>query len=263
MKNLKFAKSELVIPILHFGKKRGTLPTMKERTLAILSALIEDFVETATPVASKHLLEVRNFDVSSATVRNEFALLEEIGLIRSPHISAGKIPTEKGYRFFVDELMKNAEAEEKFVQSIFEKHIAQYQFEKAREKVFDAVRLVAQLSGNVAFATINRDRTFYVGLSNVLRAPEFFSQPEKAARIVEILEGRENFQIILKNLNLPENQTKIFIGQENLIEEVQSCALVVSKFETENILGFIGILGPMRMRYGFNRALIHNVLEML
>ena len=79
---------------------------MKERTLRILQALVEDFIETANPVASGRLLESGKFKVSSATVRNEFGVLEEVGLIESPHVSAGKVPTAKGYRFFVDELME-------------------------------------------------------------------------------------------------------------------------------------------------------------
>ncbi|MCF7846906.1 MAG: hypothetical protein K9M51_02550 [Candidatus Gracilibacteria bacterium] len=235
---------------------------MKERTLAVLAALVEDFVETACPVASKHLLEAHDFKVSSATIRNEFALLEEIGYIQSPHVSAGKMPTEKGYRFFVNELMQNAEAEEKQALIIFEKHLEKYKFERAREKVFDAVRLMAQLSGNVAFATIDRDETFYLGLSNVLRAPEFIRNPEQAVRIVEILEGRIPFRQLLKNLELPKNQTKIFIGEENILNEVNSCSLIVTPFHAKNISGHLGILGPMRMRYGFNRALVSNAREM-
>ena len=104
----------------------GSLPTMKERTLRILTALINDFVESATPVASKKLLESGKFSVSSATVRNEFALLEEIGLIESPHVSAGKVPTEKGYRFFVDQLLREDLEEERKIQKVFAKHVEEY-----------------------------------------------------------------------------------------------------------------------------------------
>jgi heat-inducible transcriptional repressor len=235
---------------------------MKERTLQILTALIQDFVETASPVASRKLLLMsKDFDISSATVRNEFSLLEEVGLIKSPHVSAGKIPTQKGYRFFVDELLED-QKEEQLVQSIFAKHLSQYRLSKSKEILFDVVRLLAQLSGNVAFVTVDNDRTFYLGLSNVLRSPEFLMQPEKAAQIVEILEGKERFRTMLESLDL-EGKIKIFIGEENLLEEITSCAMVVARFQTSEISGTVGLLGPMRMRYGFNKALIKNMLEMI
>ena len=236
---------------------------MKPRTLQILQTLIEDFIETANPIASKKLIQSGKLEVSSATIRNEFALLEEIGLIRSPHISAGKIPTQKGYRFFVDEFCKEDATEAQLISSIFDKHLETYKLEKSKEVLFDGLRLMAQLSSNVAFCTITNDRTFYLGLSNVLRCPEYVSNPEQAAQIVEILEGRERFQQLLSSLNLPADEIKIFIGEENLLEEIASCTLILTPFTRGNIKGNIGILGPMRMRYGFNRALLKNVLRLL
>ena len=235
---------------------------MKERTLQVLSALIQDFVITATPVASNKLLQNHNIKVSSATIRNEFAKLEEIGLIHSPHVSAGKVPTEKGYRFYVDQMLQDERAEAQ-VQEALQKHITQYKLNKRKESVFDTIQLLARLSGNIGFATINDDRTFYIGLSNVLRSPEFMAQPEEGAQIVEVFEGRERFQQIIESLNVPEQQTKIFIGEENLIEEMTSCSVIVHKFTHDDIQGYIGILGPMRMRYAFNKALIENLVEMI
>lgn len=237
---------------------------MKERTLMILSALIKDFIETANPVASKHLLETcDDLNISSATVRNEFATLEEVGLIASPHVSAGKVPTEKGYRFFVDQLLTNEEKNEKLIREIFEKHIENYRLAKSKESIFDAMKLVSQLSNNVAFATLDNDRTFYLGLSNVLRSPEFITEPEKGAQVVEVFEGREKFREMLSNMELIENDVKIFIGEENILEEVNSCAMIVGKFRGNSASGYIGILGPMRMKYSYNRALVRNVLEMV
>ena len=80
------------------------------RNLAVLRAIIEDFIATNEPVASKSLVERHNFGVSSATIRNDMAALEEEGYITAPHTSSGRIPTDKGYRVFVDQLIQ-AEAE--------------------------------------------------------------------------------------------------------------------------------------------------------
>lgn len=235
---------------------------MKERTFQILQALVEDFVETANPVASKKLLENHSLNISSATVRNEFATLEEVGLIKSPHVSAGKVPTEKGYRFFVDEMLE-VEKEAEMVASLFSKYLEEYKFQKSKEKIFDVLRIISHLSGNVAFANLDNDRSFYIGMSNVLRSPEFLQEPEKAAQIVEVLDGRARFQNLLSSLNLPEDEVKIFIGEENLLEEISSCAMLISTIKNDAIVGHVGILGPMRMKYGFNKALLQNAISMI
>lgn len=237
---------------------------MKERTVLILKALVEDFIETANPVASQKLLSSNTFKISSATVRSEFSMLEEVGLIASPHVSAGKVPTAKGYRFFVDEILPDLEDQNfSAVYNVFKAHREQYKLQKSKESVFDALRLLAQLSGNVAFASVENDQTFYLGISNVLRTPEFISDPEKAAQVVEILEGRERFKRFLDNTDVAPGEVKIFIGEENILEEISSCALLVTKFKSASAQGAFGILGPMRMKYGYNKALIQNVAELI
>ncbi|MHB2024133.1 MAG: DeoR family transcriptional regulator, partial [Mycobacteriales bacterium] len=75
---------------------------LDERKLDVLRAIVEDFVSTNEPVGSKSLVERHNLGVSSATVRNDMSALEEEGFIAQPHTSAGRIPTDKGYRLFVD-----------------------------------------------------------------------------------------------------------------------------------------------------------------
>src|SRR5690606_40419337 len=74
------------------------------RRLDVLRAIVEDYVQSREPVGSKALLERHAFGVSAATIRNDMALLEEEGLIAAPHTSSGRVPTDKGYRVFVDRL---------------------------------------------------------------------------------------------------------------------------------------------------------------
>jgi heat-inducible transcriptional repressor len=77
---------------------------LDERKAAILRAVVEEYIDTAQPVGSAHVVRSSGVQVSSATVRNDMATLEQEGYLRQPHTSAGRIPTEKGYRFFVDNL---------------------------------------------------------------------------------------------------------------------------------------------------------------
>jgi heat-inducible transcriptional repressor len=78
---------------------------LDERKAAILQAVVTTYIETAQPVGSSHVVRAAGLDVSSATIRNEMAVLEQEGYLSQPHTSAGRIPTDKGYRFFVDHLV--------------------------------------------------------------------------------------------------------------------------------------------------------------
>ncbi|MFL6023655.1 MAG: heat-inducible transcriptional repressor HrcA [Marmoricola sp.] len=120
---------------------------VEERKLAVLRAIVEDYVATQEPVGSKTLVERHKLGVSPATVRNDMAALEDEGLIAQPHTSAGRIPTDKGYRFFVDRLttLKAMSAAEKRAISSF--------LEDAHDLddvVQRSVRLLAQLTQQVA-----------------------------------------------------------------------------------------------------------------
>jgi heat-inducible transcriptional repressor len=82
------------------------LMSLDERKLEVLRAIVQDYVATQEPVGSKALVERHNLGVSPATVRNDMAILEEEGYIRQPHTSAGRVPTDRGYRLFVDKLSR-------------------------------------------------------------------------------------------------------------------------------------------------------------
>jgi heat-inducible transcriptional repressor len=101
---------------------RGDDRTLDERKAAILRAVVEEYIGTAQPVGSSHVAAAPGVNVSSATVRNDMATLEQEGYLQQPHTSAGRVPTEKGYRFFVDTLgspgaLRGPEAQQ--VQSFF------------------------------------------------------------------------------------------------------------------------------------------------
>src|SRR5687767_4395737 len=85
-----------------------TMEQLSERRQRILKNLVEAYVESALPVSSEAIARRTSTGVSSATVRNDLAILEELGLVSHPHTSAGRVPTELGYRYFVEHLMEHA-----------------------------------------------------------------------------------------------------------------------------------------------------------
>ena len=91
-------------------QKLHTMPdanlTLTERKAAILQAVVESYIATSEPVGSSHIVKTAGLDVSSATVRSDMVALEEAGYLQQPHTSAGRVPSDKGYRYFVDSLME-------------------------------------------------------------------------------------------------------------------------------------------------------------
>jgi heat-inducible transcriptional repressor len=120
---------------------------LDDRKLAVLRAIVEDFVSTNEPVGSKNLVDRHNLDVSPATIRNDMAVLEEQGYIVQPHTSAGRVPTEQGYRLFVDRLsgIKPLSAAERRAIETF--LAGAYDLD---DVVMRTVRLLAQLTRQVA-----------------------------------------------------------------------------------------------------------------
>jgi len=118
------------------------MPNLTERQKSILMLVIRDYIETAQPVSSNALVLRYNLDLSSATVRNELAVLHDMGYLRQPHTSAGRVPTDDGYRFFVSQMMHQAELPEAV------QHTIAHQFYQARPSINQWMTLAASILAN-------------------------------------------------------------------------------------------------------------------
>lgn len=233
-----------------------------DRRRQLLSAIIKEFIETAEPVGSQTIVVGYKFEVSPATIRNDMAELEDQGFLFQPHTSAGRIPTDLGYRLYVDELADYTDAQRE-AEKVFNAVLAQQRANKAREKIYDAVSLLAQATGNASFATLpDNRRTFYLGFSNVLKQPEFSRDPFQASQVMEVLEDTDHFVNTLSSLEL-DDDARIFIGKENILPQIQSCAVIVCRYSLDGFNGFLGLLGPTRMAYPFNHVMLKKVRELL
>lgn len=234
---------------------------MLERQTAILKAIVQHFIATAEPVGSNTLFVSYSFKVSPATIRNDMAALENEGYIYQPHTSAGRVPTTSGYRHYIDKLADYETARKKAkiqLQRIYE----QYETEKAREQIFDAVNLLARATENVSFATLpDNNRTFFLGLSNALRQPEFENHMINASEVVEVLEKSDRFLSTLRSLDI-DDRVKVFVGEENILPQIQSCSILVTRYEFNRYEGFFGLLGPIRMDYAYNMVMIEEIKKL-
>ncbi len=233
---------------------------MDLRKQQILEAIIDSFIKNALPVGSKYIRESYDFGVSPATIRNEMAALEAEGYIAQPHTSAGRVPTNRAYRMLVDQMQIQNQLMNR-VKRDMETVRKQYYLKKTKEKLFDIVAILAGVTNNISFATLpDKDRVFYIGISNLLKKPEFIMEPEKASQVIEILEN--DLYGILSDLELTDEGT-IYIGEENILPEFQSCSLLAIPYQLNGFRGIIGVLGSTRMDYPYNLAAIRTAIQLL
>jgi transcriptional regulator of heat shock response len=232
---------------------------MEDRLKKILAAVIEEYTASAIPVGSKVLADKYNIKMSSATIRNDMVELEKEGYLHQPHTSAGRIPTDKGYRFFVEKIMgeqKLSLADQKKLQAEILKLEAQ-NLRISRT----AAKLLSSMSGSLAIS--GQKKEFYdFGIGELLENPEF-QKIDEFCRIAEALDYiDENIDTLLAKT--PFGETKIFIGKENPIKEISNCSMMVSPYKTKSgERGVLAIIGPKRMQYAKNKSLLDYFRKLL
>lgn len=240
-----------------------------ERQKQILFAIIEEYAEVAAPVGSVTLAKL--FDVSSATIRAEMARLEEAGLISSPHTSAGRIPTDAGYRFYVNSLTEQNENATKEPSrmlgsgtSIPSRNIHALEVrvnsqERTDYAIRSAVDMLAELTGNLGLGTIG-EQLYLSGISRLFSQPEFLDN----SKIQDVAKLLDNLEPWLREAR-PGEPLNIFIGHENPIGKTSGVSLIISKFRSPySDNSYIGVLGPTRQNYAEVMSLVRhagNILE--
>ncbi len=215
---------------------------MLERHNKLLAEVIRCYIRQAEPVGSK-ALEAK-LGVSSATIRNDMAILEEQGLLRQPHTSAGRVPTAKGFQYYLDNLMQPKEpkpAEQKSLREIIQNNI----LTEAKAKAL--ARRLASFSQVAALLAFSKDETYYTGLANLFQQPEFadISMVREIGQVVDHLD--ESLRQLWSFVN---QRIEVKIGSENPLGE--DCAIIYTHFHLEDQPILFGLLGPVRMDYEAN-----------
>ena len=234
---------------------------MNQRQEKILECVIEEYTSTALPIGSKILVEKYKIKASPATIRNEMAELEEEGYLYQPHISAGRIPTDKGYRYFVEELMKDRELTKR-EQIKLQEELLKLKAQNMRLSRTSA-KLLSGITGNLAISGIlDKDEFDDFGMRDLLSEPEF-QKLDDVCRLAETMDYiDEMFDKIV--LEMKEGETKIFIGAENPIGKISNCSMIVSPYKLSNgQRGVLALIGPKRMKYAKNKSLIEYIKKIL
>jgi transcriptional regulator of heat shock response len=230
---------------------------IQARKIQILKYIVEEYLQSGAVTGSKSLQKKHELPVSSATIRSDMASLETMGLIFQPYNSAGRLPTARGLRVFVDYLMEE-------MPHIFVEAETRLEDRNQRMRIddtlYDIVARLTKATGEISFATIPETGTnYYLGLANFLERSTGSIVGEEVYRIIRILEDKHHFTDLLASLDIGP-RGGVFIGEENIIPDLESCTMIVKRFELAGHHGYLGLLGPMKMDYAYNISAIRQVL---
>ncbi|MGB4420337.1 MAG: transcriptional regulator [Candidatus Saccharimonadales bacterium] len=232
---------------------------MTERQIQILAAIIEQHAEIAAPVGS--VLLAKLFGVSSATIRSEMSKLEELGLISQPHTSAGRIPTDAGYRFYVNMINETFDNNlisepDRGIKAIDAR--VNTQKSHADRAIRSAVDSLVDLTHNLGLATIG-DELYMSGIGNLFAQPEFARENHYQA-VARLL---DNIEPWLREA-APNEPLNVYIGAENPIGKNTGVSLIISRFcSPYSDRSYIGVLGPTRQSYAKVMKLVRHAGAML
>ncbi len=212
---------------------------MTPRQQHILQAIVELYAQTAEPVGSSALAEA--FESSSATIRAEMADLERQGFIMQPHISAGRVPTDKGYRAYVNALGAHDMAGRH--ELAMARHIRSAG--EADRAIKNAVESLAHVTSNLGLATI-AGNLYLSGMASLFQQPEF-AGGANAYEVARLLDSLEEWLAEAA----PNDPISVYIGRENPIGRESGATLIISRFESPfSSRSYIGVLGATRQNYG-------------
>jgi transcriptional regulator of heat shock response len=228
------------------------MANLSDRQLKILKALIEAFISEAEPVGSESLVEDADFSFSPATVRNEMAILSREGFIEKPHTSAGRVPTERGIRFYIASLM-----EEHTLPVLQEVGMKQrvFQHRHSFERMLrEAALSLAEATGYLAIITTHDGQVFYGGPVNLLEHPEFYDIRVTRSAL-ELLDRYEALHDLFVRTS-EVGEVKVLVGREIGQGNLDKAGLVFAHFGSEasgegapKQGGVVAVLGPYRMNY--------------
>ena len=236
---------------------------MDSRQEQLLGAIIKEYTRTAEPVSSGLLCEKHNLKVSPATIRAEMIELEKNGYLEQPHTSAGRIPTNKAYRYFVDNLLSAREnllapREKKYINSEVDisgkdPHLISRQIAK----------VIAGISDNFALSgIIDTGEFFKIGFSSLFEMPEF-QEHERALRITSFFDEFENYVDRVFE-DILGADFGVLIGKENPMKDAYDETVIMARYPLPG--GFDGaafMVGPLRMKYDKNIALMKYISNLM
>lgn len=220
---------------------------LSQRQIDILKAIILEYSESGEPIGSEILEKKYKLGVSPATIRNEMVELNKKGYLKKTHFSSGRVPSAKGFRFYIRHLMQEKELstidEVAYKNSIWDDRNEQHKL------LFHATKILAQRTGLLSLAVTSNGDLYYSGVANLLNKDEFLDL-DVSKGIFALMEESPFWEGILRQIYRMEEDVMYMLGEEDFRNPVfESCASVLGEFRSNNVSGIIGVVGPKRMYY--------------
>lgn len=210
---------------------------LDDRKKRILEAIVDYYLDNAEPIASKIIANDYGLELSSATIRNEMAEMEAMGLIEKPHTSSGRIPSDLGYRYYVDDIMNVDNVNEDEVIRALET------INRGDKDILQVISMALSGATHYTAISLDDDTMFLYGRNNVFDYPEF-NDVESIRKFMYLLEEEELIREVISSSHGPDITVKI--GKENNLEQMKDYSLITFSYRDK---GDIAIVGPRRMDY--------------
>lgn len=219
----------------------------------ILRAVVTTYVHDAEPVGSERIAQQFHARISPATIRNEMADLEEMGYLSHPYTSAGRVPTDRGYRCYVDTLLREEQVTPRERLRLQEALLRREGEEDLAQGLARTLAAITEYTSMVAPPPAEQIVVGHLhlvvivkGAANILRQPEF-----QDARVAQpVLSALERDEVLADLLHdVARHDISVTIGTEHRYEELRGTSVVAAPYRARTATGAVGLVGPTRMKY--------------
>jgi transcriptional regulator of heat shock response len=232
---------------------------LTDRQVQILKVVVEEYMQTAEPVGSETLDRKYNLGVSPATIRNEMAYLVDLGYLKQPHTSAGRIPSPTAIRLYIDEMMKERSL------TVAEEVSAKEKVWEKRQQLGDVLRTVtyelARRTGSIGVAVTDEMKVYHAGYAHVLDLPEFYDI-DVTKSVLSMLDEAQQL-LDLFRLAHDNREIHILLGDDFGNQDLESVGVVYTDFQTVNHRGSVGIIGSSRLDYPYVVPLVRHFGQLI
>lgn len=220
---------------------------LTQRQIDILKTIIQEYTETGEPVGSGILEKKYKLGISPATIRNEMVELAKKGYLKKTYFSSGRMPSARGFRFYISHLMREKELsttdEVAFKNSIWDDKNEKHRL------LSQAARVLAQRTGLLSIVATNLNDFYYAGVANILTQNEFFNL-DLTRSFFERLEKISFWARVLEQFDKTEHEIMFMVGEDDFQDPLfESCGSIFGEFTGSEIKGVIGVVGSRRMYY--------------
>jgi transcriptional regulator of heat shock response len=227
---------------------------LTDRQVQILRAVVEEYTQTAEPVGSETLDKKYNLGVSPATIRNEMAYLVDLGYLKQPHTSAGRIPSPTAIKLYIKEMMKERSL------TVAEEVSAKEKVWEKRSELSEVLRAtayeLARRTGSIGIAITDDLRAYHAGYAHILDLPEFYDIDVTRTVLAMLDESTMLLEVLRKSRG--EGDIHILLGDDFSNQLLEPVGMVYTDFQTHNHKGTIGVIGSSRLDYAYVVPLVRH-----